>query len=129
MASWESEKVTKTLMEYMVTRARMSPPVQISVASEAPPMSRTPSCMVSRSESWAKRCGSQESWAMLDMTRGPSMKPAWAATKSSRASETSVTTTKAWPAGRPKGVQPEAKRSSRTAFMVFPSSGAAWKSR
>ena len=35
--------------------------------------------MVSRSESEAKRRGSQESVAMFDITRGPSTKPAWAA--------------------------------------------------
>ncbi len=53
-------------------------------------MSRMPSCMERRLESWAKRCGSQESFAMLDMTRGPSMKPACAATKSSAVSAPSV---------------------------------------
>ena len=39
--------------------------------------------MVSRSERAAKRCGNQESIAMLDMTRGPSTKPVWAATSNS----------------------------------------------
>ncbi len=66
---------------------------------------------------------------MLAMTRGPSMKPAWAATKSSAASATSVTTTKTWPAGQPAGLQASAKRATRTAFIVLPSSGATWKSR
>ena len=51
MAAWESEKVTKTLIEYIVTRWVMSPPVAIRVSSDAPPMSSTPSCMLSRSES------------------------------------------------------------------------------
>ena len=53
-------------------------------------MSSTPDCVTSRSESDAKRCGSQLSMAMFDITRGPSRKPAWAATKSSAASMTSV---------------------------------------
>ena len=37
---------------------------------------------------------------MLAITRGPSMKPAWAATKRSSASETSVTHTNQWPSGQ-----------------------------
>jgi hypothetical protein len=37
--------------------------------SDAPPISSTPFCIVSRLEIWAKRCGSQESVAMLLITR------------------------------------------------------------
>ena len=92
-------------------------------------MSQTPSRMVSRSESWAKRCGSQESMAMLDMTRGPSMKPAWAATKSRAASATRVTTRKPWPTWTPPTFHDAVNRSSSTALRVLPSSGTAWKSR
>ena len=50
-------------------------------------MSTMPLCVVSRSESAAKRCGIQESTAMLAITRGPSTKPACAATTSSTPSE------------------------------------------
>ncbi len=56
-------------------------------------MSMTPFCMLRRSESAAKRCGSHESTAMLAMTRGPSTKPVCAATKSSPASLDSATST------------------------------------
>ena len=50
--------------------------------------------MPSRVTKWSlrreKRCGAQESSAMLESTRGPSIKPAWAATSSIAASVTSV---------------------------------------
>ena len=54
------------------------------------PMSSTPSFVVRRSDSDAKRCGSHESTAMLAMTRGPSMKPVCAATNRSAPSDASV---------------------------------------
>ena len=60
---------------------------------DVPPMSMTPFCMLRRSESAAKRCGSHESTAMFAMTRGPSTKPACAAMKSSPASLQSATST------------------------------------
>ena len=99
------------------------------VARLAPPMSSTPDCVTSRSESDANRCGSQLSVAMLDITRGPSRKPAWAATKSSAASTASVPVTNQRPTGSPPALQCPAKFSSRTAFMVFPSTGATRKRR
>ena len=58
----------------------------MSAAIDVPAMRSTPFCMLSRSLSAAKRCGSQESTAMLAMTRGPSTKPACAAMKRSAAS-------------------------------------------
>ena len=57
--------------------------------------------MVRRSESAAKRCGSHESVAMLAMTRGPSRKPACAATKRSAPSLSSAAMTKPWPTWTP----------------------------
>ena len=66
---------------------------------------------------------------MFAMTRGPSMKPAWAATNSSAASASSASATKPAPSGRPPGRHPPAKRSSSEAFIVFPASGVTWNSR
>ena len=66
---------------------------------------------------------------MLDMTRGPSMKPAWAATKRSAASATSVSTRKPWPTCTPPTLHDAVNRSSSTALRVFPSAGTTWKSR
>jgi hypothetical protein len=61
------------------------------MAIAAPPMMRMPLRIVSRSEKSAKRRGIQESTAMLAITRGASMKPAWAATKRRAPSERIVT--------------------------------------
>src|SRR5437899_1573836 len=60
-------------------------------------MRSTPSCVTSLSDKSAKRVGTQKSIAMLASTRGPSRKPACAATTRSAASETRVTTTIQWP--------------------------------
>ena len=61
------------------------------MATAAPPMMMMPLRIVRRSEKSAKRRGIQESTAMLAMTLGASMKPAWAATKSRAPSERMVT--------------------------------------
>jgi hypothetical protein len=79
--------------------------------------------MVSRSDSAENRCGSHESTAMFAITRGPSRKPACAATNSSVPSLISAMMTKAFPTCRPASDQSPATRSSRTAFMVLPSTG------
>ena len=94
-------------------------------------MSTTPLRMESRSESAEKRWGSQESMAMLAMTRGPSTKPVCAATKRSAPSERSATQTKACPTGRPPTVHASANFSNMRAFIVLcPSgSGLTWRSR
>ena len=85
-------------------------------------MSITPLRIVSRSESAAKRCGSHESVAMLAMTRGPSRKPACAATKSSAPSLKSAAMTNALPDVRCRRCStPPATRSKSTAFIVLPS--------
>ena len=57
---------------------------------------------------------------MFDMTRGPSMKPVCAATNSSAASATSVSTTNHFP---------KPTRSTSTAFIVLPGSDVAPTSR
>ena len=67
--------------------------------------------------------------AMLAMTRGPSRKPACAATKRRAAEMTSVPATNQRPTGIPPALQCPAKLSSSTAFMVFPSTGATRKRR
>ena len=55
---------------------------------------------------------------MFDMTRGPSTKPAWAATSSSAPSEKMVTKAIDFPMGQlPK------RASASTALRVFPSTG------
>ncbi len=93
-------------------------------------MSSTPFCIVSRSESCANRCGSHESVAMLAITRGPSMKPACAATKRSAASATSVSDDE--PAADRDAAEREPAREPLEQDGVHascPSSGAAWKSR
>ena len=69
-------------------------------------MSMMPLRIVSRSDSAEKRCGSHESTAMFAMTRGPSRKPACAATNSSAPSLSSATTTNACPTSTPPSVQP-----------------------
>ena len=56
---------------------------------------------------------------MFAITRGPSMKPAWAATKSSRASERSVTKTNHFPTGRPKTRTWPATFPANREFMVW----------
>ena len=94
--------------------------------SAAAPMSRMPFCVTRRSESRAKRAGSQRSMAMLDSTRGPSTKPACAATKRSSASETRVTSTKPPPRFWP---QPSVTAAKSTALSVLPSCGRTEKSR
>ena len=47
----ESEKVRNTLMQYMTTRWPTLPRVYSKAARAAPPISRMPFCVVSRSES------------------------------------------------------------------------------
>ncbi len=66
---------------------------------------------------------------MLDITRGPSMKPAWAATKRRSASDRSVSVTNPMPTASPPYVTSPAKRSASTAFIVFPATGVTWASR
>ena len=129
MPSCESEKVTKTLMAYMTTRVSIWPWGATSTTSAVAPMSTTPLAVVRRAESEANRRGSHESTAMFDITRGPSMKPACAATRSRAASEASTRKTKILPRGRPKSRQLPAKASTRTPFKVLPSAGATLKSR
>ena len=90
-------------------------------------MSTTPLRMLSRSERAEKRWGSQESTAMLAMTRGPSTKPVCAATKRSAPSLSRAIHTKACPTGSPPTVQASANDSNATAFMVLFSMG--WTSR
>ncbi len=61
---------------------------------------------------------------MLARTRGPSMKPAWAATTSSAPSENSVSTTRRWASGKPA-----ATFSTSTALLVFPTTDVTSHSR
>ena len=82
-------------------------------------MSSTPFLMVSRSESAESACGSQESVAMLAMTRGPSRKPACAATKSSAPSLSSAAITNHLPKAKLPMCQSPAMRSRRKALSVF----------
>src|SRR6266516_4521207 len=93
MASSDNENVKNTLIEYSTTKCVTFPPVYTSASREAPPISSTPYDIVSRSESWLKRCGMYESTAMFAITRGPSMNPACPATTSSSASDSSETKT------------------------------------
>ncbi len=111
-------------MLYMMTRVRTTPPVWTRATAAAPPMRRTPFWVVRRSERAQNRWGNQESTAMVAMTRGPAMRPAWAATTRRRASDTSTRKMKTPPKGRPS-----AMRSARTAFIVFPSSGRTFQRR
>src|SRR5437870_5585587 len=120
-----SEKVRNTLIEYITTSRSTAPRVYHSASSAAPLMSSTPFCIVRRSDSWAKRCGSQESVDMFAMTRGPSMKPACAATKSRHASDASVTRTNWAPTAQLPTRKSPANWLARTAFMVRPASGVA----
>ena len=55
-------------------------------------MNQTPLRVTSWSLKWDKRCGTQESSDILESTRGPSRKPAWAATINIAASVISVCT-------------------------------------
>ena len=118
MANIESEKVRKTLIEYITIRCSTRPPVYSSAASAASPISMMPLRVVRRSESALKRCGIQLSIAMLERTRGPSMNPACAATTRSAPSEISVTTRKTPPNGSAPTI-----RSTSTAFIVLPGVG------
>ena len=77
------------------------------------PIRSTPFCIVRRSESALNRWGRNESWARFAITRGPAMKPACAATKSSSASEAMVTTTYQWPNGMGPRWRPPASMSAR----------------
>src|SRR5215831_492374 len=114
----ESEKVKNTLIEYISTSVLVSPRVYSRVRNEAAEISVTPSFIVSRSERWANWWGSQESVAMLAITRGPSMKPVCAATNSSAVSAASVSTMNQRPSGSPSTLKPSAKRLTSTAFIV-----------
>src|SRR4051812_31174904 len=76
-----------------------------------------------RLESCEKRCGVQESSAMFASTRGPSRKPAWAATNSSAASDTRQTITKEVPNDQLPIIQDLKSLPNNTAFIVFPSTG------
>ena len=96
---------------------------------DVPPMSSTPFCMLSRSESAAKRCGSHESTAMFAITRGPSTKPVCAATKSSAPSLIERDPHEGVPDVEAADVQASAKRSKRTAFIVLFGSGSTCRSR
>ncbi len=87
-------------------------------------MSTIPFCVVSRSDSAANRRGIQLSTAMLASTRGPSMKPACAATTSRMPSENSVTTARIFPPGSGAVMV-----STSTAFSVLPGTGVMCQSR
>ena len=63
--------VTKTLIAYMTTRRDTEPRVYKSVAKAAMPISQMPLFVTRRSESCAKRWGTQESTAMFARIRGP----------------------------------------------------------
>ena len=100
----DSENVTNTLMAYITTRVSRLPCRRDEQRrGRRDPSMRMPFAVVSRSESDAKRRGSHESTAMLDMTRGPSMKPACAATSSSAPSDASTSKTKILPSGHAEG--------------------------
>ena len=87
-------------------------------------MSWIPFWVVSRSDSAANRRGIQLSTAMLASTRGPSMKPACAATTSRIPSENSVTTDSTRPPGSGAVMV-----STSTAFSVLPGTGVMCHSR
>ena len=93
----------------------------MSMNKLAPPISSTPFCMVRRSESALSRWGKYESCARFAITRGPAMKPACAATNSSRASDASVATTNQSPRGSPKGWTFPASIFASVQFIVLPS--------
>src|SRR5437879_5210398 len=97
--------VRNTLIEYMTTSVVMSPCVYRSAAIADRPMMSMPLWVTRRLESWEKRCGIQESSAMLARTRGPSRNPAWAATKSKAASATSDPMTRVDPNDQDPHVQ------------------------
>src|SRR5579885_3145871 len=68
----------------------------------APPISKIPFWVTKRSLSVANLVGNHLSSAIFANTLGPSKKPAWAATKSSIASEISVTSTNKYPESFPQ---------------------------
>ena len=118
--SWDNEKVRKTLMEYMTTRTWTDPRVKTRIRTAATPMKRTPFWTTSRSLKCMNRFGIQESMAMLPSTRGPSMKPVWAATNRIAPSEMRMAATSQTPAGTPPGLQPPRSDVRREAFRVLP---------
>ena len=124
MPNIDSENVRKTLMLYMTTSWPTSPFVYRSAISDVAPIKVIPLWVVRRSDSAAKRRGTHESTAMFASTRGPSMKPAWAATTSNTPSEIMVTTTSTRPSGRCA-----VSRSARSAFIVLPATGVTCHSR
>ena len=120
MPNSESEKVRKTLIEYMTTRAEIeSVRVNEQTRAAATPIITMPLRIVSRPEKSAKRRGIQESTAMLAMTRGASMKPACEATRRRAPSDRIVTRARTLPA-TPK---PPYSASARVEFRVRPSFG------
>ena len=100
MPNWLSEKVTKTLIEYITTSASTD---AAGVEQHEQARAAHEQHAVLHREPVAERARSGGATtsraAMFAITRGPSMKPACAATKSSSASEARVTTTYQWPSG------------------------------
>ena len=120
MPSWDSEKVMKTLMLYMMMRIWTEPRVKIRMRIEARPMNRMPFWTTSRSDRCMKRFGTQESMAMFPRTRGPSMKPVWAATKRMAPSDTRMSPRSQTPSGKPPTVHCPRSVSMSEAFRVLP---------
>src|SRR5882724_12707488 len=90
MPIMESENVTNTLIEYMTSKAETAPELAHRAARLLRPMSMIPFWEESRSDKLPNQCGTQESCAMLARHLGPPIKPAWAATTSNVASESTV---------------------------------------
>ena len=67
-----------------------------------------------------KRFGTQESMAMFPRTRGPSMKPAWAATKRMAPSDTRMIPRSQTPSGKPPILQVPISVSMSEALRVLP---------
>src|ERR1043166_8894582 len=82
-----------------------------------------PLLVTNRLESWEKRCGIQESSAMLANTRGPSRNPVCAATNNNAASETRQRITNDVPNDHDPIVQAPKRFPNSTAFIVLPVTG------
>src|SRR5262245_56189748 len=91
----DNENVRNTLIEYISTSVVTFPPVYHRAANAELPIKSIPLCVVSRSDKLENQWGTQESSAMLANTRGPSMKPACAATTRRAPSENIVSRTNA----------------------------------
>ena len=82
-------------------------------------MSQMPFFVTSRSESCAKRRGTQESTAMLARTRGPAEEAGLGGDEEQAPAETSVSATRTGPMAKPPSVQSPKIRSAKTAFIVL----------